>query len=402
MATTFNIYNTFLELIDLGYNVSQIASLLNMYELRVKNSLRQLRENLIDEYTPESFEEIKKIDAVIGRYEIDSNYLDAVSLLANGNSNDVIQHYLGWGLERYLHILKSSYYFISTYGSAKNRAMLGVLKDSIEKTSNILESRNMLGKKRVIVTPIDKKALFGKTSRKLTESSASVRIIREIDAKDNLRFIAIADTHFGSEKENLDYLRQVYEYAAKHGIKIIFHAGDLLQGSIEQYRGCKKPYNSAHAQIDHLLRDYCYDKDISNYILLGNHDASIIYGEGIDVYDYLQYRSDFIPLGYKTGYIKVGEEYITIRHDVNKLYNSVKDENGFLNLYGHSHQYDSQHNNGEAVVKVPTLSDLSPGTLHKTNKGFLVSSVDLKDGYAVNADIDFVPVEPQLKRYIKK
>ena len=81
------------------------------------------------------------------------------------------------------------------------------------------------------------------------------------------KILIVSDTHIGSCKENLEYIREAYRIAEKQGIKKALHGGDLIQSTMSNVH--KKFYNEDR-QIDHLLTEY--PTNLSNYIILGNHD----------------------------------------------------------------------------------------------------------------------------------
>ena len=45
------------------------------------------------------------------------------------------------------------------------------------------------------------------------------------------RILIVADTHVGSYKENLDYIREAYKIARELGITTAVHGGDIIQST---------------------------------------------------------------------------------------------------------------------------------------------------------------------------
>lgn len=88
-------------------------------------------------------------------------------------------------------------------------------------------------------------------------------------------FGMISDTHLGSVAERLDLCNYAYDIFAESGCKQIFHSGDLTDGWAE-YKGHMnfvKVYGE-QPQALHAMRNYPARKDITTYVIGGNHDDS--------------------------------------------------------------------------------------------------------------------------------
>jgi len=108
-------------------------------------------------------------------------------------------------------------------------------------------------------------------------------------------FGVISDNHLNSTAQRLDILYKCYNEFAKAGIKIVFNAGDLVDGWTV-YKGQIYYVNriGAKPQIDYLIEKYPYKKDMITYFICGNHDNSI----------------------YRQSSFNVGEEFEKVRKDV--------------------------------------------------------------------------------------
>ena len=97
------------------------------------------------------------------------------------------------------------------------------------------------------------------------------------------KILIISDTHIGSEYENISYLDMVYEFAIKNNITKIIHGGDLLQSTMKHV---KQEYIDPEKQFKHFMSVYPNDRNITNYVTLGNHDLSILdkFEKGINIF----------------------------------------------------------------------------------------------------------------------
>ena len=97
--------------------------------------------------------------------------------------------------------------------------------------------------------------------------------IIEKDVKAN-KFVVIADTHFGSDEENYEYIYRVFDFCDKNNIKNVFHAGDFIEGTYQE-----DPYLNYENREDLIEEIYNaierYPKsDITTHLILGNHDVN--------------------------------------------------------------------------------------------------------------------------------
>lgn len=179
-------------------------------------------------------------------------------------------------------------------------------------------------------------------------------------------FLVISDTHIGSNLENIDYLKLVYNFAMKNNIKEIIHVGDLLHSTM---RAVNPKYIDALEQVNHLLDIYPYDKNIYNRILLGNHDLHII-NKNNRVLDILNSRDDFNIIGFRNAFFKWNNYLFGMKHLI-KYYNiQIPNIETLINFVGHRHSMKVNYN---TFVYVPTLSDDYKyyGSVSNSEPGFL-------------------------------
>lgn len=300
-----------------------------------------------------------------------------------------------------LYILKTIY-----YDSIRNKEIfidINIIKKTINEIVAYLKNRGCTKNKKIIY-PCNDNMILDYDGR-VIETSSKCQQVFNINEENEFRFIVISDTHFGSVFENIKYLNYVYEYASKNDINYILHAGDLIEGSYDNFARCKEEYKTIDSQIEHVFKDYSYDKNIKNMILLANHDAYSIYHYGVDIAPLLKEREDFQILGYRCAYIKINDRYISLKHEISRLKNNLKDYLTLIDFIGHSHQYRCNYNKTNTRVRIPTLSDMRSNMI--VNKGFLVCSIN-SDNLKVNnfscEYIDFEHIDRKIiiERTLKK
>ncbi len=200
------------------------------------------------------------------------------------------------------------------------------------------------------------------------------KFLTELDIPENYMYeeipdkkiLIVSDTHIGSYKENLDYLREAYHIAASRGIKTAIHGGDLIQST---FSNVNKKYANENRQIEHLLTEY--PQGLDNYILLGNHDYNTVKKD--DHYlGMLDSRDDFHIMGIKRAYLSWQGHPISLYHTCDKYKMPVESLDAILYFKGHSHYCGATQG---GCIHIPTLSD----DLFEHNTGipgFLIGELD--------------------------
>ena len=169
--------------------------------------------------------------------------------------------------------------------------------------------------------------------------------------------LLISDLHLGSIDERPELLFEVYNYAIKDGINIIINAGDLIDGTFGQK---EHKITDINKQIEHLLKSYPFDKNILNFICLGNHDFSCLEKVGLDISKILDNkRHDLVSLGYGEGYINVKNDIITVRHPKTKMKEEKRVIDRGLILSGHRHSSKFVSNGHIVNLHLPSLSNMN-------------------------------------------
>lgn len=101
---------------------------------------------------------------------------------------------------------------------------------------------------------------------------------------DSVKIGIVSDTHLCSKHQQLSYLKAIYKRFADEGIKIVLHAGDLLEGR-NMYRGWELEvlFHGADDQVAYAVANYPKEEGITTYLISGNHDSSFMVNAGINV-----------------------------------------------------------------------------------------------------------------------
>ena len=95
-------------------------------------------------------------------------------------------------------------------------------------------------------------------------------------------------------------------------------------------------------------------------------------------------------------------EYISLKHEINRVINEISDNVVLFNFLGHSHQYKCNYDGKYVTFRVPTCSDLEGDTKESiVNKGYLICEVHFDSiGKANNLSViykDFENVDTEIK-----
>lgn len=190
-----------------------------------------------------------------------------------------------------------------------------------------------------------------------------------------ISIMLISDIHFGSKYDDVNLINKIYDYCINNNIHIIINAGDIIDGITI---GREKRIKSFERQIDYLIKNYPSDKNIINFICLGNHDIDSFVTNNQDIQAVLyNFRHDLVSLGYGVGNINIKNESIYVKHNING-YNNSHIPSESLILLGHSHKA-SIYPNGNLYIHIPTLSNIS----NEKNgfPGAMVMTITFKNGY---------------------
>lgn len=162
--------------------------------------------------------------------------------------------------------------------------------------------------------------------------------------------IIIGDTHLGSQRENLNYLKYVYQLAAAKHITTILHVGDIVQSTLGYP---KKAYLNPLNQLNHLVQTFPSASSITTYFLLGNHDFHFLRKNACYL-EFLKERSDFRLLGTAKSYLTWQNNLVSLTHQVSKNHLVIPNLPNLITFIGHRHSLKIYNN---SAIAVPTLSD---------------------------------------------
>lgn len=394
---SFDVYKHIIELVMLDYSVDEISNCLNLEKSYIISMLKKIRSDIVSSMDEDSFYLIPMIDKSLGKKvkNVTRNFGGfkrnlIFGLLCDGKSYFEIINELNVSPSSYLSLLRTMYIDLYTYGSIEEKIYLPLVRNAIDEVLYLLKSDSIIKKEHIDNIPRREFLVQKGLNNEEVLSHSYVCDTFSLESDDKLDFIVISDTHIGSRFENFDYLKRVYDYALSHGVKYIFHAGDLIEGCYSNYSRCKRKYMSISSQVNHIIEDYPYDRSIKNIILLGNHDAFPIVVDNYDIADTLSNRDDFMLTGYRSSYLRLRDEYISLKHDISRMLNVVGDATVLLNFFGHSHQYRCLFDGKYAIFRVPTLADMPSNSYTIVNRGFLAGSIDFEENRAINVLVDFI------------
>lgn len=181
-------------------------------------------------------------------------------------------------------------------------------------------------------------------------------IINTSPSLSSIRMLVTSDAHYGSIYDGMENTHLIREHATKEGIHLIFNLGDFFDGICAERRKSQK-YSNIEETIQRVLHDFPYDKNILNFLILGNHDFSIWKNSGIDIsYVLKERRHDIVPLGYGAGMVAIHDFQFYLKHPIpgQKLENAII--NNSVLYKGHSHEFKLNNSGGNFIVTVPSSS----------------------------------------------
>lgn len=191
------------------------------------------------------------------------------------------------------------------------------------------------------------------------------------------RSIVISDMHIGNIKSDINLLCKVYEYASKNDIKTILNCGDNIEGD---YTHDSLNLKDIYSQIDTLVKKHPYDKNIMNYIILGNHDHHSLTSDGLDIAERIKKaRYDIVPIGHGVGAVGLKQDNIVMLHKLHDRFAPSVGNDSNLILTGHGHMMKTKAYE-KLNICVPSLSYVSPDKTKEVIPGFIDLKIDFEKG----------------------
>ncbi len=123
----------------------------------------------------------------------------------------------------------------------------------------------------------------------------------------HVKIALISDTHIGSKKQQLTYLRDFYYLCADEGVEAVYHSGDIFAGNGKVYRGQEYEIfiNGLDECVDYFCEHYP-DVGIPTRFITGNHDLSWFKSQGLDIGNQIAIRrKDMEYLGQMGAYVEI-------------------------------------------------------------------------------------------------
>lgn len=193
-----------------------------------------------------------------------------------------------------------------------------------------------------------------------------IAIITPFDLSE-LDLLVISDIHLSSSKERLDLIDKVYNYCIINNIHLILIVGDIIDGFVGQL---PRKLNTAYEQIEYCVKKYPFDKNILNFLVLGNHDYSALVSDGLSLGKVLHNRRhDMIVTGYGEGKINIKNDFILLKHPLKFVKAPQVTYTKSLIIKGHTHRLKMWTDYDNFVIYAPSLSDINnegilPGAIH--------------------------------------
>ena len=181
--------------------------------------------------------------------------------------------------------------------------------------------------------------------------------------------LIIADTHIGSEYENLKYIDEAYNIGIKNGVSSCIHLGDIIQGNFNQ--GDK----TLDYQMNVLDKLYPEPDEFETNLLLGNHDYAVF--EFFPYYkELLENKKGLNVLGYKRAYFSWNDYLFSMNHKVKQIADLCTYDNCSVYFIGHGHELKIK---AEDKLKAPTCSDDIQNKQSGSYPAFMIAY--MKDNY---------------------
>lgn len=116
-----------------------------------------------------------------------------------------------------------------------------------------------------------------------------------------VKFGVVSDTQLGSRKQQLTFLREVYQRFEDKGIDTVLHPGDLCDGDGRVYPGQQFDLfvHGYERQLNYIIENYPRRNGIKTHVIAGNHDWSFWQHGGADILAAMaKARDDIVYEGY--------------------------------------------------------------------------------------------------------
>lgn len=199
----------------------------------------------------------------------------------------------------------------------------------------------------------------GEICYKLQKGFETVKDISLITRPEDteISMVFISDLHLSNKRDRVDLLNKVYNFCIKEGIHTIINGGDIIDGLLG-YQNQKK-FKTLEEQVEYMLKVYPYDKNILNFICLGNHDYNLLATQGQNLETiFLAKRHDIVSLGYGKGVLNIKNDKLIVLHPTTPTISPIESINDGLMLKGHYHNSKNIVNGNLTCIQLPSLSNV--------------------------------------------
>ncbi len=174
--------------------------------------------------------------------------------------------------------------------------------------------------------------------------------------ENEIELLVTSDIHFGSNYENRYLLNSMIDYCLKNNLHIIINCGDFIEG-IVNLSNINIPWDE---QIHHAIMEYPQINDIVTFLLLGNHDYSLLSNFGQDIRTFIKNkRFDIMPLGYGRSNIKIKNDELLLEHYISERKVPHDNYKNKIIMKGHGHEVKFRLDGVNYIINLPSLSNLN-------------------------------------------
>ena len=138
------------------------------------------------------------------------------------------------------------------------------------------------------------------------------------------------------------------------------------------------------SQIDAFVKNYPYDKNITNIAIFGNHDVHSLHFDGLDVMKNIaNSRYDIASIGYGKGIVKLKSDKLLLKHKLSVVNEPEIGGDCKIALVGNGHMIKSKISD-KLHLCVPSLSNISRDRAIDILPGFIDMTIEFeKDAFDI-------------------
>lgn len=129
--------------------------------------------------------------------------------------------------------------------------------------------------------------------------------VDSVDNGDWMKIGLVSDTHLACKEERLDCLHTEYDLFEREGIKMVFHAGNIVDGYIPRINGNSVFCTGVDEQVAYVVDNYPSRKGIVTYFITGDDhegwwmkDQGLNFGAYLEMFAKNQGRNDLVYIGH--------------------------------------------------------------------------------------------------------